>query len=816
MLLASGSRVVVLCLIGVCWLNSAAVRAQHAPAIGYVYPAAVPSGQTTEVVIGGYDWTPDMQVFVHDARIRMELIAAPGPILVPEPPYWFGKKSRRSPFLLPRETVARITVPADVKPGIIRWQAANANGATTVGHFAVTDCVSVVEDNSSVPPESPADLPVQILPVSVSGQIRHIQEVDNYRFSVSEAGPVTCWLTARKLGLDLNAVLEIRDSSGQLVIDTADTAGNETTLTFFAQADHIYTASVYDLDFRGNRAFVYQLLMNRGPRVVSSIPCVGTRGTTQEVTFVGYGVASGQNVIESVRRTVTFPADPRISQISYVLETPFGNAQPLTIPVSDVPQQTDETQTLSLPIGITGVLDQQFQSDRYELLGTKGQVWSIIASGQIAGSHVDPVLTILNSEGAELARNDDQTTSTDAGLEFRVPADGVYHIDVSDVASVSGSLAATYHLSFRIAEPGFQLSLPELVNVPQGGKAALSVKVERLGGFQEAIDVVLSGLPPGVTVAENLQIPAKKNVLSIDLNSAADMPAAASLVAVSGTAVIPDSAAAAAEQQADAATAESTLNKVSTIRDSAGPVLVATTIKPPFSIDAEGKDDVTKWPRGTTFPAPVLIQRDEGFTTDIVLEMTSRQGRHRQGIFGPELTVKDGVTRVLYPVFLPEWLETTRTSRMVVNGVAAVTDVDGRLRYSVSRQKTRMGFLPTGALLKLSAQTSEFISSPEHVIKVPLTIDRAVVLTEPVSVELQTNKQQQLLFQADKLQLDPQTQQTTLPITIAQAAAEVRGDAGARNGEHRLKIRATLMKDGSLPVISETDVVVQISPAAVK
>ncbi len=32
-----------------------------------------------------------------------------------------------------------------------------------------------------------------------------------------------------------------------------------------------------------------------------------------------------------------------------------------------------------------------------------------------------------------------------------------------------------------------------------------------------------------------------------------------------------------------------------------------------FSIDAEGKDDVTKWPRGTTFPAPVLIERDEGF-----------------------------------------------------------------------------------------------------------------------------------------------------------------------------------------------------------
>jgi hypothetical protein len=110
---------------------------------------------------------------------------------------------------------------------------------------------------------------------------------------------------------------------------------------------------------------------------------------------------------------------------------------------------------------------------------------------------------------------------------------------------------------------------------------------------------------------------------------------------------------------------------------------------PPFSLDAEGKNDVTKWPRGTTFPAPVLIERNEGFTGDIVLEMAARQGRHRQGIRGPELSVQPGIDRILYPVFLPEWLETTRTSRMVVNGVSQVADPQGRVRYLSSKLKTR-------------------------------------------------------------------------------------------------------------------------------
>src|SRR6187200_1752494 len=88
------------------------VQAQEAPLMGYMYPAGGQAGQTVDVVLGGYEWTPDMQVFVHDPRIRLEIAGAPGPVIVPEPPYWFGKKSRRGPFKMPRETPAKLTIPA--------------------------------------------------------------------------------------------------------------------------------------------------------------------------------------------------------------------------------------------------------------------------------------------------------------------------------------------------------------------------------------------------------------------------------------------------------------------------------------------------------------------------------------------------------------------------------------------------------------------------------------------------------------------------------------------------------------------------------
>ena len=72
-----------------------ALAQQQAPAIGYMHPSGGRAGTAVDVVLGGYDWTPDTEVFVHDPPIRLELAGTPGSVIVPEPPYWFAKKARR-------------------------------------------------------------------------------------------------------------------------------------------------------------------------------------------------------------------------------------------------------------------------------------------------------------------------------------------------------------------------------------------------------------------------------------------------------------------------------------------------------------------------------------------------------------------------------------------------------------------------------------------------------------------------------------------------------------------------------------------------
>ncbi|MBC8352424.1 MAG: hypothetical protein H8E66_10580 [Planctomycetes bacterium] len=755
-----------------------ALAQQQAPAIGYIYPSGGQAGTTVEVVLGGYDWTPDTQPFVHDSRIVLELTGTPGPVIVPEPPYWFEKKARRGPFPMPRETPAKLTIPADTKPGIYRWQAANANGGTATGRFVVSELGEVKEEAKR---KGPHDL--DVLPVIVSGQIRKIEEVDQFRFVAPHDGPITLSLVAAAIGSPLTAAVEVRGENGDLVAEGADTAKNDLRITFAAKGEQRYLVSIYDVDFRGNRSFVYRLALTPGPQVVAAIPAAGKRGETRDVEFVGYGVATGGAMLESIVRSVTFPDEPTDSFLTR-LETPIGLGDQVALILSDIPEAVegahrgDEATSLSIPSAITGVLDQRFGSDRYVVGGKKGDVWAIDLQAEAIGSTLDVALGVLDGEGKELKRSDDLPGTTDAGLEFVVPADGSYQLIVSDSSGQSGNRAATYRLAVRPATPKFTLSGPEFVNVLLGGKTQLAIKATRVGGFKDPINLQIDGLPNGVVIPDQTIIAAGKNDVKIELSVAADAETVAAMLHVSGQARI---------GEVD-------------VTEQLKPVLVAVTMKPPFSIDAEGKNDVTKWPRGTTFPAPVLIQRDEGFDGNIVLEMAAKQGRHRQGINGPELTIPPAVDRILYPVFLPEWLETTRTSRMVVNGVAQVADPQGRVRYLSSKLQTRIGFLPTGALLKIDCDAPEIEVIAGQPFEIPLTISRAKGLTEVAAIELVTDREGGSVFVADRLSVEAEQLNPSLSVTSLVAPQFV--------GERQITIRATLMQLGRLPVVAETKVLV--------
>lgn len=756
---------------------------QQVPTIGYIYPSGGQAGTVVEAKLGGYDWTPDMQIFSLDPRVKLEVLGPPGEVIVPEPPYWFGKKGRGSALPMPRETPVRLTLPADLPLGPIAWQAANANGATVRGVFMVGNLPEVIENPKRKTGEVQT-LPA--LPLMLSGQVKKIEEVDRYRFTVAKAGPVTCQLFAKRLNSNLRAIVEIRDKSGKLVADMADSEHRDPSLTFAAVAGEEYLLNIYDLDFRGDRSLTYRLELAPRPQVVAATPIAGKRGESQSVSFVGYGIATGAATLETLTRNVTFPATPGLSSWDCPVETAFGVVTTRLL-ISDFPQAVEPAiadpaqRPLTVPGGVTGTLTERYGEDRYLLQGVPGQPVWISAKAQGTGASLDVSINVLNSQGAMVATNDDLPGTTDAGLLFTAPAAEPYQVVITDASGRSGSMTSIYHLQVAPPQPDFTLKMPEQLSLLVGAKATLPVTIERREGFTEAVKVQFADLPAGITVPADLTIAAGAADVKVELTSAADAAAIAGLATVTGAATVGGQM----------------------VTRTAGPVLIASTLKPPFTIEGGGKDDVLKWPRGATFPAPVMVERQPGFDGEIRLEMAGFNDRHRQGIRGPEMIVPPGVNQVIYPVWLPEWLETTRTSRIVLNGVVKIKDPRGNERHVVNRLLTRIGFLPGGALLKVGHKSDELKVSANAPFQVPVAISRSPQLATTVKLELVVPEELEGKLTAEPLQVPADQGLVQFQITPKPGAG--------LTGFHELVIRGSTMKDGTLPVASETTITVEFA-----
>src|SRR5207245_2886190 len=138
----------------------------------------------------------------------------------------------------------------------------------------------------------------------------------------------------------------------------------------------------------------------------------------------------------------------------------------------------------------------------------------------------------------------------------------------------------------------------------------------------------------------------------------------------------------------------------------------------------------------STFPAGVIVERLDGFTGEIVLQMAAQQSYQVQGITGGDVVVPPGVSRPLYPCFMPEWLETTRPPRMGMIAVARVTDSKGKTRYLVAEITGFITMTMEGALLKVSAEAADLTVPAGRPFDVPLKVSRLAKLAEPARLEL--------------------------------------------------------------------------------
>ena len=770
-------------------LSFSALQAQLAPGTAYVFPPAVRPGTTTAVQLGVIDPTPDLQWFVHDTRLNLRILGPAGDFHVPPPPYWKGPRGGTNAPPIPREVPAELTIPADQPEGFVYWQVANANGISKTARFFVSRGAEILESRSR---DLPQRLPA--FPVSVSGRLSRLTEVDRYELTAERDGPVSISLMARRLGADFRGLLQVHDESGRLLGDFSDTEGVDGGLTFGAVGGRRYVVSLHDVDFRGDRAYVYRLSFSAGPRVLCTIPARGRRGTTVDMEFVGTGLQTGGGGVEVVRQSVQFPTDA-VTEAVVQLQTAWG-AVPVRIPLSDGDELSagaDAVQTLpGADVAVTGRLGPQREEQRFVFEAAAGERISLELQSAALGGALDTQLLVEGPDGKPVGENDD-SAGTDSRLELTAAAAGKYTCVVRAAESLTGRADDVYRLFVQRQSADFRLLAPQQLLLPSGGQVEVAISVQRQGAFDGEIAVVAEGLPEGVTAEGDWKISAGKNDFKAILKSAADAAVTAARVQFRGVAMVNGT------QQTRVAVVEGagTLCPTSQADRQVPCSVLAMTMAAPIDvlvIDRERQRDVH---RGTTYLAELEIVRKDGFTGEVTLVMTGQQDRNRQGMKGDTTVVPPGESRAFYPCFMPEWLATDITRRMIVHGIAVVPDPRGNPRYLTKPGDARITMIMEGALLKLALGSASAAAEQGGAVEVPFSISRSARLPLPVTVQLQVPEELSGVLRCAPVQLAAGTDTGVLRI---EAATDSR-----LQGLWPLRVTATALQDGRWPVVSESE-----------
>jgi hypothetical protein len=692
------------------------VRA-NPPVASYIFPAGGQRGSTVKVRVGG--------LFLYD-KCGFEIVGkgVKGPdFLTKTKTVWFEgsllplpDSQRQEDY--PRDMAGQIEIDKDAAPGLSYWRLWTSQGATPSMKFMVGDLPEIVEDEIDGDP-----VPVNVtLPVTINGRIFPREDVDIWTFQAKKGQAITCEMHAARLGSPLDARLEIRDAAGRRLAENEISKGGDPLAKFTAPADGDYQVRIHDVRFQGGQAYVYRLTITADPYVERFFPLGGKRGSTLKLELAGQGVP--ESIVVNL---------PNVPGSNFLYQPSLGARARtgLLLELDDLPEYLKPEKAVSLPAIFNGRIDKPGNVDSWTWTTKKGEVFVFDLRAARLGSPLDGMLTIQDASGKELARGESGPGQPDAQVQFTVPADGSYSVQVRDRFRSRGGPEFGYRLRVdRPATPDFQLSFPtDAVTVYRKGdtklQAKLRVNVQRQGKLNEAITLKVDGLPAGVTIS-GTTIPPGQN--GVDLVFKADDKAAIGIsrLTVTGTAKV--------DKKVDVS------RKAKLVVPRGAPdldnVLLSVALPTPFKI--KGEYVMGFAPRGSILKRKYKIERG-GYSGPIVISLADKQARHLQGAYGPTIVVPAGANEFTYDVTLPPWMETGRTSRVCVMGVGVVKEPDGRehqVSFSSVNQNEQLVAVVGPGKLALELERTTLTVQPGKMLFVPVRIKRGQGVEGDVKLEL--------------------------------------------------------------------------------
>lgn len=456
-----------------------------------------------------------------------------------------GRGSDGTPFAFD------VVVSADAIPGIRELRVATDQAVSSVSHLMVTDYPVIREDEKKV--NNARDQAIAVtLPVAICGRVERAEDVDFYAFEGKAGQEITAELFAQRATAGIHGMvvrgpliylmdglMTLYGPNGQVVAQNDNFYGGDSFFAVTLPEDGTYQLEIRDARYAGSGRYAYCVELASRPYAHATFPLSVQSGKTTAAIAIGHAFGESSDV--EIRGTTE-----AVSGISHQrLQTGAGETSPVPVIVSEHPQIVADGKNVSIgtavpltfPVGINGRFPDHDGVHYYSFDAKKGDAFLFEVTSQRLGLPLDCVLEVSDSNGKLLKESDDYLQSKDSKFYWNAAADGQFFLSIRDLHGRGGE-RFLYHLAAERSGPDFELSGEYYyAQLAPGTNMMWFAKLNRINAFNGPVEVIVEGLPEGVT-AEPLKIPEGMIHGAIILKCAPDAEINASLVRVSGRATI--------------------------------------------------------------------------------------------------------------------------------------------------------------------------------------------------------------------------------------------------------------------------------------
>lgn len=400
-----------------------------------------------------------------------------------------------------------VTIAADCPTGIHEARLMSRLGISSARVF----CVDTMPEVTRTTPNTSLETAMELQVNSIGNAVMTTKAVDHYWFNAVKAHRYIVNCASRGIDSKLDAVLIIGDSAGRdLVVERRGGI-----LDFTATEDGKHVIKIHELTFKGGPAYYYRLSLQEIP-VDAALPEFASTKTVNSFSWPPQGIA---------------------------LKAESSEVEPNNVQAA--------AQKISLPCDIAGNFFPAADVDRFEFTATKGDIWWVEVASERLGRPTDPAVLVqhVSGEGADeeltdVAEFTDIASpmkpssngyaydgppydggSSDIIGKLEIKDDGVHRLQLTDLfGGTRNDNRNVYRLIIRKAAPDFAVAawglhmelrngdrnaLSKPLALRAGATTALEVVAVRRDGFDGDIELVMEGLPDGVT-AQGLKIPSGK------------------------------------------------------------------------------------------------------------------------------------------------------------------------------------------------------------------------------------------------------------------------------------------------------------------